>query len=193
VSDPTTQPISCAPPCVAEPAEPARWFREEVHAHDSQLKSYLRGLFPAVRDVDDVVQESYLRIWKRHTASPIGFAKAFLFRVARNVALDLLRRRRTSLIEPVGDLAALDVMDDKPDAADALTADERIALLVESLDCLPSRCRTIVIRCKLQGHSHRDIASDLGISEKTVAEHVYRGAQRLGEELHRRGVHSFGR
>jgi RNA polymerase sigma factor (sigma-70 family) len=48
------------------------WFAEEVHTHDSQLKSYLRSSFPALRDVDDVVQESYLRIWRRQLVRPIA-------------------------------------------------------------------------------------------------------------------------
>ena len=36
--------------------EQARWFAAEVHAHDGQLRAYLRGSYPAVRDIDDVVQ-----------------------------------------------------------------------------------------------------------------------------------------
>lgn len=34
-----------------------RWFVDEVHALDGHLRVYLRGTYPAVRDVDDVVQE----------------------------------------------------------------------------------------------------------------------------------------
>lgn len=54
-----------------------------MHAHDEQLKSYLRLAFPTVRDVDDIVQESYLRTWRRQSSQPIRAAKAFLFTVAR--------------------------------------------------------------------------------------------------------------
>jgi DNA-directed RNA polymerase specialized sigma24 family protein len=68
-----------------------RWFTEEVHPHDASLKAYLRGSFPSVRDVDDVVQESYLRIWKARAIHPISSARAFLFRIARHLALDTLR------------------------------------------------------------------------------------------------------
>lgn len=58
------------PPC--DP-ETAHWFTEHVHPHDAQLKAYLRGAFPAVRDVEDVVQESYLRVWRvRDGADPLG-------------------------------------------------------------------------------------------------------------------------
>ena len=72
----------------------ARWFTEQVQPHDANLRGYLRGSFPAMDEVDDVVQESYLRLWKARAVQPIKSGKAFLFRVARNLALDLLRRRR---------------------------------------------------------------------------------------------------
>jgi len=65
-------------------ASRARWFEEQVQPQGAQLKSYLRGSFPSIEDVDDIVQESYLRIWKARAAQPIESARAFLFRVARN-------------------------------------------------------------------------------------------------------------
>src|SRR5687767_3921161 len=80
VSNPTSPSASYAPPCVVESqSDQSQWFADEVHVHESQLKSFLRGSFPAVRDVDDVVQESYLRIWKARAAQPIDSARAFLF------------------------------------------------------------------------------------------------------------------
>lgn len=171
--------------------ELADWFNDEVHAHENQLKAFLRGSFPSVRDVDDVVQESYLRVWRARTAQPIQSAKAFLFRVARNLALDTVRHHRRSPVDGAGDAAALDVIDETPTVAEAINLNERIALLTAALDALTTRHRQAVILCKLQGVSHRDAALRLGISEKTVTEHVYRGVQRLGEELQRRGVHHF--
>jgi RNA polymerase sigma factor (sigma-70 family) len=171
--------------------EDARWFIEEIHPHERSLRSYIKGSFPAMADVDDVLQESYLRVWRARAARPIQSAKAFLFRVARNIALDLVRHGRASPINPVGDLAELRVIDDKPGVADAVSTNERIALLADALDALPPRCREIVILCKLQGKSYREAAAHFGLSEKTIAEHVYRGAQRLGDELGKRGIHHF--
>ena len=69
-----------------------RWFTEEVQPDGPQLRSYLRGSFPTVRVLDDVVQESCLRVWKSRATRPIQSAKAFLFAVARRLALDLVRR-----------------------------------------------------------------------------------------------------
>lgn len=173
-------------------AEHTRWFTEEVHPHEGALKAYLRGAFPFVRDIEDVVQESYLRVWKTRTVQPIQAARAFLFRVARNIALDLLRRHRRSPIHVLGNAAELDVIDDRSDVAETVSANERIALLVEALGALSPRHRQILIMCKLQGKSYREVAARLALSEKTVAEHVYRGVQSLGEELQKRGVHRFG-
>lgn len=67
--------------------EQSQWFANVVHAHDSQLKAYLRGVFRSVRHVDDVVRESYFRIWEARTVHPIESAKAFLFTIARRLAL----------------------------------------------------------------------------------------------------------
>ena len=168
------------------------WFAVEVQPHDAHLKAYVRGVFPAVRDVEDVVQESYLRVCKAQTAGSVVSARAFLFRIARNLALDLLRRERRSPIAQVGDLAALHVVEDRPDAAETVEARDRFAMLDEALAALSPRHRQIVILCKLQSKSHREVAALLGIAEKTVTEHVYRGVQRLGEELQRRGINRFG-
>lgn len=183
--------MSSSPPENVPSVDQSRWFIDEVHAHETSLRSYLRGSFPAVRDVDDVVQESYLRVWKARAAQPVRSAKAFLFRVARNVALDLVRRGRAEPLDPAGELAHLSIIDEGPSAVDELGAHERIVILTDALDALPARCREVLILCKLQGKSYREAAVALGLSEKTIAEHVYRGTQRLGEELNRRGAHTF--
>ncbi|MBM3853129.1 MAG: RNA polymerase sigma factor [Verrucomicrobia bacterium] len=169
-----------------ENTEQSRWFAEEVHAHDLQLKAYLRGSFPAVRDVDDVVQESYLRIWKARAAQPIRSAKAFLFTVARRLALDHLRSQRRSPIIAVTDLSHLFVLESAPNAREATATSEEITLLVEVVDSLPARCREIFILRRLQGVPQKDIAARLGLSEQTVQVQAARGVRRCTEFIHRR-------
>lgn len=171
--------------------EQSRWFAEEVQPHGASLKAYLRGSFPTVRDVEDVIQESYLRVWRAKMAGSVESARGFLFCAARNLAIDFLRQRRRSPLEALGDLAALDVIDDRPNAFEVTAAHEKIILLGEALDTLTPRQRQIVILCKLQSKSHREVAELLGLSEKTVTEHIYRGVQRLGAELQRRGLRRF--
>lgn len=172
-------------------AEPTRWFCDEVYAHDGQLKAYLHRRFPDQRDVEDVVQESYLRLWKARAATPIKSVKAFLFRVARNVALDHHRRDRRSVEINVGILSVENVIDETADITESISTLEKERLLADALATLPSRAHEVMILCKINGQSHAEAARQLGISERTVDEHLRRGMKRLGQALRKRGRQSL--
>ena len=79
------------------------WFAEEVQPHGSSLRSYLRSVFPAVPDIDDLVPESYARLIRAHETGRVSYAKAFWFTTARNAALDFVRRRKVVAIDGVAD------------------------------------------------------------------------------------------
>lgn len=182
VNSPSPEPSSAAEP------NATRWFAEQVHVHDGQLRSWLRGAYPSARDVDDIVQESYLRIWKARAIRPIASTKAFLFTVAKRVALDVLRRDRASPVMAVPDLPALPVTMDAANAAEAACTTEEIAMLADALDSLQPRCRQIIVLRKFQNIPQKEVARQLGISEITVQEQVYRGLRRMEATLRKRGV-----
>lgn len=186
---PTDAPVS---PCLPAPPDlgVSTWFRQEVHPHDAQLKAYLRGSFPAVRDVEDVVQESYLRIWKAKALHPIDSAKAFLFQVARHLALDHVRRNKINPVDQRDDLQDLHVAQTAPSVLEQLSEQEKFRFLTEAIAELPPRCRAVILLCKVRGYTHRQTAAELQISEKTVNEQVLRGVKRLGEILRARGLDS---
>jgi RNA polymerase sigma factor (sigma-70 family) len=183
VRTPATEPAS------AVDGNTARWFTEEVHAHDADLKAYLLRSFPDARnEVDDVVQESYLRIWKAKTAKPFECAKAFLFTIARHVTLDILRHNRASPIVVLPDLQSLAAAENRPTGAEMVSRNERTRLLVLGLKSLPLRAQQVVLLRKFEGFSQKEVASKLGISEKTVDQHLSRGLKRLGEFLRRHDI-----
>jgi RNA polymerase sigma-70 factor (ECF subfamily) len=179
--------VLSAPPCSTSEADPAQWFKQEVHPHGPQLKSYLRGNFPAVRDVDDVVQESYLRIWKARTMQPILSAKAFLFKVARHVALDLLRRNKSSPVDFASDFSSQHVLEDRPSADEAAILQERIDLLGAALAALPARRREVIVLRKLKRLSQAETAAQLGLTERAVGNLHARALRQLEDYLRARG------
>ena len=158
--------------------ERERWFADKVQPHESALRSYLRNSFPSVRDVDDVVQESFIRIWRSRAAQPILSAKAFLFDVARHLAIDRVRRNQTSPVDVVENLSALHIIDDTRDVAATVCKNEKIQILSEAIARLPSRCREVIVLRKLKGLSQREVAERLGISQKTVEVQVANGVRR---------------
>ena len=162
-----------------------------MQSHEHSLKAYLRGSFPNVRDVDDVVQESYVRIWKTRLTQPIRSAKGFLFHVARNLAIDFVRKDRSPSIDSLRDSRALSVIQDGPNALESLTLHEKVDILAEALGALPVRCRNVVVLRKLKGISQKQIATDMRISERTVESQVTRGMKLLEAHLRRRGVTGF--
>ena len=169
----------------------ARWFTDEVHPNGSALKAYLRGAFPSVRDVDDVVQESYVRIWKAKAAQPIRSAKAFLFKIARHLALDVIRHERRSPIDAVSDLSQLGVIEDKPSVADAIGLQEKIEILTDAVAALPARRREIVILRKFRQLSQAEVARQLGVSERTVENQLYRGIRQCEAYLRGHGIETL--
>jgi RNA polymerase sigma-70 factor (ECF subfamily) len=196
MSLPTTSQASAADsaelpaPCL-DGHDQVQWFNREVHPHGGQLKAHLRNSFPSIRDLDDVVQESYLRVWKAMAARPIQSAKAFLFKVGRHIALDLVRRDRISPVAIAGDLALLPVIEDRLNAAEVLTEQEKISLVGDAIVALPARTRAVIILHKIKGLSQADVARQLGCTEKAVEHQVARGVQLCGDFLRQRGYELF--
>lgn len=179
-------PSAASQPAVT--AEQTRWFTEEVQPHESDLRRYLRRQFPRVADVDDVVQESFLRLLRAKSTGRIACARAYLFTTARNVACELFRKLRIYEPKPVTDAAVLRVAEEGADVVEKVSSAQEIVLLFEAIDRLPSRCREIFVLRKLHGLSQRDIAAKLGISECTVEVQITRGTRKCSQFLYARGV-----
>ena len=167
------------------------WFRQDVHRYDGQLKAYLTDVFPGIRDVDDVVQESYLRIWKARLNRPIRFTKSFLFQVAKHVAIDAIRKKITAGEESSVDVEALPVLEERANPAVALTHQEKIDLLSDAIAALPDRCREIVFLRKFQSIPQKEVAARLGISERAVEDRLARGMKLCERYLSKRGIRGF--
>jgi len=174
-------------------AEQSQWFAREVYSYEGRLKAYLRVSFPSVRDVDDVIQESYLRIWRARLSRPIHATKAFLFQIAHNLAIDVVRADRVVRTESLVDLEAMPVLElqDRLDAATTLGRKERIDLLSEALASVPNRAREIVFLRKFQAIPQKEVAAKLGVSERTVEAQLAKGMRLCEYYLRKRGVNSF--
>lgn len=156
--------------------------------HEAQLKAYLRRTFPTVQDIDDVVQESYLRIWKRQAAAPLASVKGFLFRIAQNLCFDVGRRQKRFCSLEVVEQGLEPVVQESPSVPDTVAAREETELLICAITTLPARCRQAYIYRKLHGLSQQEIAQRLGISENTVENHLSRAHRLCDEYLRARGV-----
>lgn len=169
-------------------SDPTRWFAEEIQPHEASLRSYLRGMFPSLPDIDDLVQKSYARLIHARESGRINYAKAFLFTTARNLALDFFRRRKIVTIESVADITDLPVLEDRPDAIESINRQEELVMLASAVRALPDRCRQVLTLRLLYGLSQKQIAVELGVSEHTVKAQIAKGMRRCSEYFSERGV-----
>jgi RNA polymerase sigma-70 factor (ECF subfamily) len=155
--------------------ENAQWFAEQVKPHEPLLRGYLQKRFPSLPDHDDIVQEAYARLLRVEGNRHLASAKGFLFTIARNVAIDMLRRQRAITHEPISDATNLPVLEENPGVTDALESRQRHAVLIEAIAALPDRCREVIMLRHLEGLAYKEIADRLGISPNTVRLHIVKG------------------
>ena len=168
----------------------SRWFAEEVQPHEAALRSFLRRRVRSVSDVDDVVQDSYLKILKARPAGEIASIKAYLFTIARNTASKLFRKQKIFSSVPVSELPAWRVLDGKQNVAEAANAHLQDALIAEAIAELPGRCREILLLRVADGFSPGQIADRLRISQSTVRTQLARAMEKCTKLLRDRGVTS---
>lgn len=153
---------------------------EAYLANEVALKRYLRRFIWSREAADDLAQEAFLRAFAAESAHMIEAPKAFLFKIAKNLALNELARQSAAAIEPLGDFEGQDVLEDSGQAAvdDVVDSRERIRLLARAIAALPPQCAKVFILRKMQGLSQKEIAGRLHISVRTVENHVALGLSR---------------
>lgn len=169
--------------------ELARWFSAEVQPHEPRLRAYLRGRFPDLQpELDDLVQETYLRVVKAKQKGKEEVGPAYLYVVARNAALDFFRRRRVVRIDRIANLEQIDVVEEKFDAAQAAMHEQELEILAQAIDALPDRCREVFLLRRFENASHREIAAQLGMAENTVNAHLVSAMVKVRGYLRSKGV-----
>ncbi len=158
-----------------------QWFNREVVALAPRLRAFLRSRFGPEIDVDDVVQETLLQLWRTANGPGIRAPKAILFVAARNVALDQVRRYRASRLVDISAEYAAEIADDRPDVRDLIQLKQRIAQVDRAQETLPPRARQVFALRRTEGLRHREIAEQLGISCKTVEVHLQRALRHCAE------------
>lgn len=144
----------------------SKWFTDEMQPHETALRNWLRVRFPAINDHDDLVQESFLRVWRARSQGPIASSKAFLFATARNLALDTLQSRLPETDSL--DSGVTTVLDERCNIVETVARTQELEILDKALRSLPDRCRQVFTLRRLYGLSQKEIAARLRISEKTV-------------------------
>ncbi len=144
-----------------------------------ELHRYCARLMGSVIEGEDVVQDAFARalvaLDDLEESAPF---RPWLFRIAHNRALDLLRGRAIRAAEPIE--AAAEVADrESPDPVQALMRREAVETAVSRFVELPTVQRSVVILKDLLDQSLEDVAGLLDLTVNAVKAHLARGRARL--------------
>jgi RNA polymerase sigma-70 factor, ECF subfamily len=146
-----------------------------------ELHRYCARLTGSVIDGEDVVQDTFARaLVALGEIEEMPQLRPWLFRIAHNRALDLLRSRTLRKAEPIE--AASDVADEaSPDPMEVLMRQEAVETAVSRFAELPLPQRSVVILKDVLDESLKDIAELLDLTVDAVKAHLARGRARLRE------------
>lgn len=136
----------------------------------TRYKDFVRWLSHRLGSSDlaeDALQETFLRLEQGNGIGPVRNPKAYLLRIALNMATNRrVADNRRLMVAEVDKL--LELPDDAPDPARVVEARSEIDALKRALEDLPVRRREIFVASWIENLSHQEIAKRYGISIRTV-------------------------
>ena len=178
----------------APPADEAA-FAALADRHRRELHIHCYRMLASFDDAEDAVQETFLRAWRSRESFEGTALRAWLYRIATNVCLDLLRRssRRLTTLGSFAEVPWLQPYPDRlldeaapgDDQPDAVAVDRETIELVflAALQVLPPRQRAALIARDVLGWPASETASVLGMSVAAANSALQRARSRMQEHL----------
>ena len=161
---------------------------DQIFSHRAALQKYLRKFTAGSEDVEDLVQEAYVRVCAMPPAQVVDSPRALLFRIARNLAVDRARQRVTRATDDVADFEPLHVSSEEAEPDEQVDLRRRFESFCAAVDSLPPLCRRVFVLRKVYQLSHAEIAELLGLSHSTIEKHVAKGLVRCRDQLRSLGL-----
>lgn len=151
--------------------------------HQKDLLRFLSFKLSCAETAGDLVQETYLRIANYPESDVIENPRAFCFHIANNLALDHLRKRAFQDKFNSGEIGCETVASPAEEPAAAVNAIQQLERLEVLIEELPPIRRQVFLLSRVEGKSYKAIAHELGISERTAENHVYKALKTLKERF----------
>ena len=154
---------------------------EGVYRNSSgSLKRFLTRFLDSPVEIEDVLQEAFVKTLEAERKTRIAAPRAFLFTTCKNLALNIIAQKRRRRTDPVADFDELAVLYDieaisalDPEAE--LVLDQLLGFAREAVEGMTPRVQEVFVLRKVYGLTHKEIGARLGIAVSTVEKHIARG------------------
>lgn len=160
-------------------------FEALVRLHQRMVYGLALSLTRSHHDAEEIAQTVFLKTWRglktfRWEAS----LSTWLYRLTRNACTDHLRQnRKRSGDRSLEDPGLTSLADQAPLPQEIMEQRERLQALMNAMEKLPEKSRTVLLLREVEGFTYREIAQDLGLSEGTVKSRLSRARRALRKNL----------
>jgi RNA polymerase sigma factor (sigma-70 family) len=155
-----------------------RLFRE----HNDTLLRFLRARLKSDADAREAAQEAYVRLLQLDRSDQPSFLRAYLFKIASNVATDMLRRQSVhARFAPADEPSP----GEGAEQEHALSARQQLMLVQDALNELPPRCREAFLLRRQDQLATIQIGERLGVSDRMVRLYLARAIEHVQQALAR--------
>ncbi|MBE9539584.1 MAG: sigma-70 family RNA polymerase sigma factor [Proteobacteria bacterium] len=149
-----------------------------VAQHGTPLVKFLARKLDSPEDAAEVAQDAFLRLHRMEEPEKLDNARAFLFQVANNLAIDQLRRRTlhfrflNSEKGMASDGEPVDINAIAASPEQIISAREKLAAIYQAVDELPFKVKQAFLLHRKSGLSYNDIARQMDVSVSSVEKYI---------------------
>lgn len=148
--------------------------------HARSLRNFIFYKFGDAEQSDDVVQESFIRLWKNCTKVTLSSAKGFLYKVAVNLSTSLKRSDKVQL-KYKQQVVKLDMNQESPEYV--MLEKEFMDRLSEAIASLPDKQREVFLMNRVEKKTYKEIAALSGVSVKAVEKSMHKALLKLRKKI----------
>lgn len=164
------------------------WLTLHFLPHEAELRCMLRRVCVSAAEIDDVIQETCYRILLIQDLDHVRSPKPFVFRTAKNIVLDRIRRDAVVSIETMANLDELDIADSAPSPERVVFAREELKWVFGLIGQLPDRCKSVFRARRVQGMSQGETAQTLGLTDSVVEHEMMRAMRLMSDMISKHGM-----
>lgn len=141
-----------------------------IAKHRKELHSFLLRRVACAETANDLLQDVFLRLVNCKPSEPILNPRAFVYRIAANLASDHIRQRRDTVDLDTAEV--IELSDDKREPEAIVFSQQQIGLCEQALSELSPLSLKILMMSRFEGYTHKQIAEELGISVSWVEKNI---------------------
>ncbi len=168
---------------IKEPKAQREDISSSFLAHRSFLRKFIYRFFHNKEDVEDVVQETYLRAYVAEQKSKIRNHKSFLFTTARNVALTKITRKSKQVTDFLDDYYNRDEFQTQPSAQDEVDAQQQLIAYCNAIQSIDGKPKEAFLLKKVHGMTNKEIALHMSLSLSSIEKYLHRAMISLDDAL----------